>query len=136
MGTNGIGKSTALKILSGKLKPNLGKFEQVPDWETILAYFRGSELQNYFTRIVEEDLKAVLKPQYVDHIPRAVRGPVIEVRMMTILSVLLHMHKLLDTLKQHQLTPPRAVPPQVRSGHAEFICQQQLIPIKGSHVIV
>lgn len=80
VGTNGIGKSTALKILSGKLKPNLGKHEQLPDWETILAYFRGSELQNYFTRIVEENLKAVLKPQYVDHIPRAVRGPVEGVR--------------------------------------------------------
>ena len=26
MGTNGIGKSTALKILSGKLQPNLGQF--------------------------------------------------------------------------------------------------------------
>lgn len=82
VGTNGIGKSTALKILSGKLKPNLGKYEQLPDWETILAYFRGSELQNYFTRIVEEDLKAVLKPQYVDHIPRAVRGPVLEVCLL------------------------------------------------------
>jgi translation initiation factor RLI1 len=27
VGTNGIGKSTALKILSGKLKPNLGKYD-------------------------------------------------------------------------------------------------------------
>jgi len=26
VGTNGIGKSTALKILAGKQKPNLGKF--------------------------------------------------------------------------------------------------------------
>jgi ABC-type uncharacterized transport system ATPase subunit len=26
VGTNGIGKSTALKILAGTLKPNLGKF--------------------------------------------------------------------------------------------------------------
>ena len=26
VGTNGIGKSTALKILAGKMKPNLGKF--------------------------------------------------------------------------------------------------------------
>ena len=26
VGTNGIGKSTALKILAGKLKPNLGSF--------------------------------------------------------------------------------------------------------------
>lgn len=27
VGTNGIGKSTALKILAGKQKPNLGRFE-------------------------------------------------------------------------------------------------------------
>jgi ABC-type multidrug transport system ATPase subunit len=27
VGTNGIGKSTALKVLAGKLKPNLGRFE-------------------------------------------------------------------------------------------------------------
>lgn len=27
VGTNGIGKSTALSILSGKVKPNLGKFK-------------------------------------------------------------------------------------------------------------
>jgi ATP-binding cassette subfamily E protein 1 len=26
VGTNGIGKSTALSILAGKLKPNLGRF--------------------------------------------------------------------------------------------------------------
>ena len=80
VGTNGIGKSTALKILSGKVKPNLGNFDNIPDWETILAYFRGSELQNYFKRIIEDDLKASLKPQYVDSIPRAVRGPVKDVR--------------------------------------------------------
>lgn len=79
VGTNGIGKSTALKILAGKMKPNLGKFENPPDWQEILTYFRGSELQNYFTRILEDDLKAVIKPQYVDHIPKAVRGNVDEV---------------------------------------------------------
>lgn len=46
VGTNGIGKSTALKVLSGKLKPNLGRFDNPPDWEEILKYFRGSELQS------------------------------------------------------------------------------------------
>ncbi|KAI9928780.1 Fe-S cluster-binding ribosome biosynthesis protein [Aspergillus wentii] len=76
VGTNGIGKSTALKILSGKLKPNLGRFDNPPDWEEILKYFRGSELQNYFTKVLEDNLKAVVKPQYVDQIPRAVKGPV------------------------------------------------------------
>jgi len=74
VGTNGIGKSTALKILAGKMKPNLGKFDSPPDWEEILVHFRGSELQNYFTRVLEDTLKATIKPQYVDHIPRAVRG--------------------------------------------------------------
>nr|POE71422.1 translation initiation factor rli1 [Quercus suber] len=46
VGTNGIGKSTALKILAGKLKPNLGRYDNPPDWEEILKYFRGSELQS------------------------------------------------------------------------------------------
>ena len=78
VGTNGIGKSTALKILSGKLKPNLGKFTAPPDWQEILNYFRGSEIQNYLTRILEDDIKALIKPQYVDHIPKAVKGQVME----------------------------------------------------------
>ncbi|KAJ4296769.1 Fe-S cluster-binding ribosome biosynthesis protein [Kalmusia sp. IMI 367209] len=75
VGTNGIGKSTALKILSGKLMPNLGRYDNPPDWEEILKYFRGSELQNYFTKVLEDDLKAVVKPQYVDQIPKAIKGP-------------------------------------------------------------
>jgi len=76
VGTNGIGKSTALKILAGKQKPNLGRFNDPPDWTEILQYFRGSELQNYFTKILEDDIKAIFKPQYVDQIPKAVKGSV------------------------------------------------------------
>lgn len=74
VGTNGIGKSTALKVLAGKMKPNLGRYDATPDWSEILLHFRGSELQNYFTKILEDTMKATIKPQYVDHIPRAVRG--------------------------------------------------------------
>eukprot|EP01035_Chromulina_nebulosa_P020830 gene20830-26998_t len=79
VGTNGIGKSTALKILAGKQKPNLGRFNNPPDWSEILKYFRGSELQNYFNKILEDNLKAIIKPQYVDHIPKAVQGRVIDI---------------------------------------------------------
>lgn len=39
-----------------------------------MTYFRGSELQNYFTKILEDNLKAVSKPQYVDQIPKVVSG--------------------------------------------------------------
>lgn len=76
VGTNGIGKSTALKILAGKQKPNLGRYDSPPDWQEILTYFRGSELQNYFTKILEDDLRAIVKPQYVDQIPKTVKGSV------------------------------------------------------------
>ena len=41
-----------------------------------MTYFRGSELQNYFTKVLEDDLKTVIKPQYVDQIPKAVKGSV------------------------------------------------------------
>ncbi|XP_032223111.2 ATP-binding cassette sub-family E member 1 [Nematostella vectensis] len=79
VGTNGIGKSTALKILAGKQKPNLGRHDTPPDWQEILQHFRGSELQNYFTKILEDDLKAIIKPQYVDQIPKAVKGSVLSI---------------------------------------------------------
>lgn len=80
VGTNGIGKSTALKILAGKQKPNLGRYDDPPDWEEILRYFRGSELQNFFTKVLEDDIKAIIKPQYVDNIPRALaKSPVKDV---------------------------------------------------------
>jgi ATP-binding cassette subfamily E protein 1 len=36
-------------------------------------------LQNYFTKILEDDLKAKIKPQYVDELPRAVKGVVGEI---------------------------------------------------------
>lgn len=76
VGKNGIGKSTALKILAGRQKPNLGIYDEKlkPDWAEILKYFKGSELQNYFTKILQDSIKAVVKPQYVDQIPKAVKG--------------------------------------------------------------
>ncbi|KAK6335599.1 Fe-S cluster-binding ribosome biosynthesis protein [Orbilia brochopaga] len=82
VGTNGIGKSTALKILAGKLDPNLGRYENPPTWEEVLKYFRGSELQNYFLRLLEEHLKAIIKPQYVDQLAKALRGKSKTVREM------------------------------------------------------
>ncbi|GLJ46916.1 hypothetical protein SUGI_0990030 [Cryptomeria japonica] len=57
----------------------IGKFNNPPDWQEILTYFQGSELQNYFTCILEDNLKAIIKPQYVDHIPKAVQGNVEQV---------------------------------------------------------
>ncbi|KAJ2809921.1 Fe-S cluster-binding ribosome biosynthesis protein, partial [Coemansia furcata] len=73
VGANGTGKSTALRILAGKTKPNLGNFADPPEWTEIIRHFRGSELQNYFTKILEDNLKAVMKMQNVDEIAKRVR---------------------------------------------------------------
>lgn len=99
VGTNGIGKSTALKILAGKQKPNLGRYDDPPDWEEILRYFRGSELQNYFTKVLEDNLKALIKPQYVDHIPRAIKGNLTVSQMLDSKLELDNKQKMCDELE-------------------------------------
>ncbi|KAL7412660.1 P-loop containing nucleoside triphosphate hydrolase protein, partial [Mrakia frigida] len=103
VGTNGIGKSTALKILAGKMKPNLGRYDNPPDWAEILKYFRGSELQNYFTKVLEDNLKALIKPQYVDHIPRAIKGERTVSEMLNGKKELENMQYLLDNLDLNQV---------------------------------
>lgn len=74
LGTNGTGKSTALKILSGRLKPNMGNLDNPPDWSSIVSSFRGSDLQNYFQSILEDKLKAAIKPQLESGFVRRLHG--------------------------------------------------------------
>ncbi|MCW3978071.1 MAG: ribosome biogenesis/translation initiation ATPase RLI, partial [Candidatus Bathyarchaeota archaeon] len=76
LGQNGIGKTTALHILSGEIKPNLGKYGEPPEWTQLIQHFRGSTLQEYFQKLSEGNMKVVHKPQYVDRISRVVSGKV------------------------------------------------------------
>ncbi|MFX0017683.1 MAG: ribosome biogenesis/translation initiation ATPase RLI [Promethearchaeota archaeon] len=77
IGQNGIGKSTMLKILSGDLKINLGKFnEQVPDDNEIINFFKGSELQQYFLDLKDKKTKIIHKPQNITTIPKFISGRV------------------------------------------------------------
>jgi ATP-binding cassette subfamily E protein 1 len=76
LGQNGIGKTTTLKVLSGEVQPNLGDYQNPPDWKEIIQYYRGSTLQDYFQKMSESKLKIAHKPQYVDKIPKAVSGKV------------------------------------------------------------
>ena len=78
LGSNGIGKSTALKVLAGKLKPNLGNFDDPPSWQDIVTYHRGSDLQAYLTKLLEDDLKVVTKVQLdVDFVSKFAKGKVV-----------------------------------------------------------
>jgi ATP-binding cassette subfamily E protein 1 len=74
LGANGIGKSTAVKILSGQLTPNLGVFDREAGWEEILKEYTGTELFEYLLTISEKKLRVAVKPQYIDYIPRIFSG--------------------------------------------------------------
>ena len=41
VGLSGIGKSTALKLLAGQVRPNLGRVDDPADWSDVLAYFKA-----------------------------------------------------------------------------------------------
>ncbi|KAL7715879.1 ABC transporter [Entamoeba marina] len=74
VGTNGIGKSTALKILAASIVPNLGNYKNPPTWADIIKYYRGSDLQNYFKKLLDDKFKAEMKIQYVDGVKRSVNS--------------------------------------------------------------
>ena len=76
IGKNGIGKSTALKILAGIEKPNLGQPGKEATHEELINYFKGSEAQGFFERVKKGKVKVSYKPQQVDLIPKQYKGSV------------------------------------------------------------
>lgn len=74
VGRNGMGKSTIVNILSGNLKPNLGRYEEPPEWDEILKYYSGTELKQHFEKIKQNQIRASIKPQQVHHIAQAFDG--------------------------------------------------------------
>jgi ATP-binding cassette subfamily E protein 1 len=75
LGPNGIGKTTAVRILADELAPNLGQAGTEPDWEEVLEAYRGTALQEYLEAMREGDVTVARKPQYVDQIPDQFDGP-------------------------------------------------------------
>ncbi len=69
VGRNGVGKSTALQVLSGQLIPNLGNYEREPSWDRFLDYLSGRELKEHFRRVADGEVKVSLKPQAVYKLP-------------------------------------------------------------------
>ncbi len=76
IGRNGTGKTTAVRILAGEIVPNLGNFETEPTYDSVIEFFKGTELQSYFTRLKEGKIRLVHKIQAVDIIRKNLKGPV------------------------------------------------------------
>lgn len=78
IGKNGIGKSTALKIMGNLLKPNLGKWQDPPEFKEVIAYFKGTETQKFLEKLHRNEITLSYKPQQVDLIPKQFSGTVRE----------------------------------------------------------
>ncbi len=76
LGSNGIGKTTAIRILSGEIIPNLGEYDKETTWDNAIAHFSGVALGEYFEKISNDGIVTSLKPQYVDKIPAYYSGKV------------------------------------------------------------
>jgi ATP-binding cassette subfamily E protein 1 len=75
LGRNGMGKSTIINILSGNIRPNLGKYDNNQlAWDDILDNFRGTELKSHFEKISSRTLRVSIKPQLVYLIPKTFKG--------------------------------------------------------------
>ncbi|UPV98824.1 ribosome biogenesis/translation initiation ATPase RLI [Halorussus gelatinilyticus] len=83
LGPNGIGKTTAVKILAGELAPNLGQHADPPGWDAVLDAYRGTELQDYLADVRDGEVSVARKPQYVDKIPDRFGGPTAELLEQT-----------------------------------------------------
>lgn len=77
LGPNGMGKSTAMSVLSGRLVPNLGDWEnKEPEWGEVIETLPRGELRDFLTAVEKKTVKVALKPQNVDRIPKRVEGTV------------------------------------------------------------
>ncbi len=77
LGPNGMGKSTAINILSGQLIPNLGDWEAEESWwEDVIESLPRGELRDFLGLVCEDGVSVAVKPQYIDHLPKVVSGAV------------------------------------------------------------
>lgn len=83
LGRNGIGKSTAMKVLAGMLKPNFGDWEATEKqdekssaevYKELINFFKGTEAQGYFEKVAKGEIKLAYKPQQVEDIAIAFKG--------------------------------------------------------------
>ena len=79
LGVNGIGKSTAIKILAGVLKPNFGDWNKEEiSYANLISFFKGQEAQGFFEKVKNGEINIAYKPQQVDLIPKTTKGKVVD----------------------------------------------------------
>ena len=77
LGPNGMGKSTAISALSGRMIPNLGDWlNQEAQWDEVIASLPKGELRDFFIAVQDGKIRVAVKPQNVDRLPKRITGTV------------------------------------------------------------
>ena len=77
LGPNGMGKSTAISALSGRIVPNLGDWlNQEADWDDVVDSLPKGELRDFFIAVQKGAVRVAVKPQNVDKLPKRISGTV------------------------------------------------------------
>ncbi|HLD02573.1 MAG TPA: ribosome biogenesis/translation initiation ATPase RLI [Candidatus Nanoarchaeia archaeon] len=79
LGRNGIGKSTALNILTGNITPNFGDYKYIPGPDQIIEKYAKTYLGDYFKKLYNGRIKLAYKPQKISDIPKVFSGTVKDV---------------------------------------------------------
>jgi ATP-binding cassette subfamily E protein 1 len=67
LGSNGIGKSTVMQILSNKIKPNFEEFKNpIKMDKDIVSKFKGTEMHKFMEMLYAGDIDVSIKPQHVE----------------------------------------------------------------------
>lgn len=77
LGPNGMGKSTAISALSGRMIPNLGDWlNQEAQWDEVIDSLPKGELRDFFIAVQDGKIRVAVKPQNVDRLPKRITGTV------------------------------------------------------------
>ena len=121
---NGLGKSTALKILAGEIVPNFGRASPLLPSDVICAY-RGSELQGYLTKLYHHEVTITSKIQFVDTLidthPGKVSDYITQEKWLTAFQ--------LDTLADRQISC-------LSGGELQRVCLAMTCATASSNTIV
>jgi len=76
LGRNGIGKTTALAVISNNLKPNFGDYKNPPTDQEIINQFSTTAVGKYLKKLYNNEIRISYKPQRVELLAQFYKGKV------------------------------------------------------------